>query len=261
MIDLSIKLMSYKIFPIALNNYKKCMNKYRQSENKWLKPTGILMIPIFISGCSHIHLADQSPQINVTKLSQSTASVCGVAPFGFEPTDKDQADAMTSADLAKWHKIYFDAVNLSDICKETIKLDSSNNIHQNIDYLIDGKITDFYFKKNWVPVFFPLHIGISFFTLGLYTLAAGPTTTTKVSFKYVVNLKDAKSGAIINTIQKSYESTDPLNIYSSDTKNPYGNPSIAISPLVDHSLVMLAEAIRKNESKNKSQNLKINTDQ
>lgn len=227
------------------------MKKYRQSERKWLKSTGAIMIPIFLSSCAHVHLADRSPEINIIKLSQATNSVCGVAPFVFEPTNKDEADLMTSADLAKWHKIFFDAVNLSDICKETIKLDSGSNVSKNIDYLIDGKITNFYFKKNWVPVFFPLHLGLSFFTIGIYTLAAGPTTTTKVDFKYIVNLKDAKTGAIITSIPESYKSIDPLTIYSSDTKNPYGNMSVAFTPLIDHSLVMLAEALRKIESRNK----------
>jgi len=221
------------------------MELHRQAKTTLFKGTAALMLPVFLSSCAAFHLADRAPQVNVSKLKQATKAVCGVAPFTYEPTDRGETKLMTAPDLARWHQMYFDAVNLADICAETVKVESATAIPKKVDYLIDGKISNFYFKKNWVPMLFPLHIGLSFITLTIYTWTAGPTTSTRVNFEFTTRLKDAKTGAIVATIPESFKSTDVMTVYSSDTNNPYGNPGIAFTPLINDSTTKLAEALQK----------------
>jgi hypothetical protein len=196
-------------------------------------------------GCSAYHLDDSQPQINVTKLRQSNAS-CAVTPFAWEPEEKSDSGNMRPADLEKWDQIYFDSVNLSDICAETVKVVPGGKVPNGIDYVIDGKISDFYFKKNWVPMFFPVHLGISLFTLTVYTWAAGPTTTTKVELKYTVRVKNIKTNSVIAEIPEHYSSTDVMTMYSRDTDHPYGNPGMVLAQVFNDANAKIAEAIRSD---------------
>jgi hypothetical protein len=183
----------------------------------------LTFLPFLLASCSSYHLSESTPAVSINKLKHETPFVCGIAPFTYEPVDKSDQDLMSQQDLAKWNDVFFQIINLSDICSETIRIDKASNT-SNLDYIIDGSLKKFYFKKNWIPMLFPLHIRISFFTLSIYTWAAGPTTSTKVNLEYFANLKDAKTGRVITSVPESFASTDVMTIYSRDTENPYGNP-------------------------------------
>jgi hypothetical protein len=206
---------------------------------------GFTVIPFLLSSCSSYHLSESTPAVTINKLKHEASSVCGIAPFNYQPVDTSDQDLMTQQDLAKWNDMFFQSINLSDICAETIRIDKDHN-PTNIDYSIDGTLKKFYFKKNWVPMLFPLHIAISFFTLSIYTWAAGPTTSTKVNLEYFANIKDAKTGKVIISVPETFGSTDVMTIYSRDTENPYGNPGLALSPTLNDVALKFAEAIQKD---------------
>lgn len=201
-------------------------------------------LSFLLASCSSYHLSESTPVVTINKLKHETPVVCGIAPFTYDPVDTSDQDLMSQQDLAKWNEVFFQSINLSDICSETIKIDKVSNTSK-LDYIIDGSIKKFYFKKNWIPMLFPLHIGISFITLSVYTWAAGPTTTTKVSLKYFATLKDAKTGKVITSVSESFDSTDVMTIYSRDTENPYGNPGLALSPTFNDVAVKFSDALRK----------------
>ena len=201
-------------------------------------------LPFLLASCSSYHLSESTPTVSIIKLKHETRVVCGVAPFTYEPVDTSDQNLMSLQDLAKWNEVFFQSINLSDICSETIRIDNASKAN-NLDYIIEGSLKKFYFKKNWIPMLFPLHIGISFLTLSIYTWAAGPTTSTKVSLEYFATLKDSKTGKVITSVPETFDSTDVMTIYSKDTENPYGNPGLALSPTFNDVAVKFSEALRK----------------
>jgi hypothetical protein len=207
------------------------------------------MIPVFLSGCASYRLSDKNPQYMVTKHAEATKGVCGIIPFEYVPIDIDDAKLMSKTDLEKWNELFLNAVNTADICGRTIRVASSKSIPKNVDYIIDGKVTSFYFKKNWVPMFFPGWVGLTFFTLGVYGIAAGPTTSTKVDFGFTANLKNPQTGQIYESIPERFESTDVMTIYSDDNDNPYGNPGLAFDSTINGATKKLQEAIIKTRPK------------
>lgn len=210
-----------------------------------VRTTAWLMIPVMINGCAAYRLSDKNPQYPLTKVHRATHGVCAVAPFDYRPSDAGDADLMSRADLELWNRQFFQAINRADVCGRTLRVASASAVPAQADYLIDGTVTDFYFKKNWVPMFFPGWMGLTFFTLGIYGIAAGPTTSTMVDFAYTVNLKDAKTGKLIASIPEQFESKDVMTMYSDDNHNPYGNPGLAIGPTINDAMVKLAEAISR----------------
>jgi hypothetical protein len=85
--------------------------------------------------CSY-HLSESTPAVTINKLKHETSSVCGIAPFNYQPVDTSDQDLMTQQDLAKWNDVFFQSINLSVICAETIRIDKIHNPN-NIDYIID----------------------------------------------------------------------------------------------------------------------------
>jgi hypothetical protein len=213
-----------EIFMTTINHFKLARFNGRKCV------AALTAFPFLLSSCSSYHLSESTPAVTINKLKHEASSVCGIAPFNYQPVDTSDQDLMTQQDLAKWNDMFFQNINLSDICAETIRIDKVHH-PTNIDYIIDGTLKKFYFKKNWVPMLFPLHIAISFFTLSIYTWAAGPTTSTKVNLEYFANIKDAKTGKVILSVPETFASTDVMTIYSRDTENPYGNPGLAPMPL------------------------------
>jgi hypothetical protein len=211
------------------------------------KATSAILIPVMLSGCATYRLSDKNPQYPLAKVPEATRDTCAVAPFSYKPTEQDEADLMTKEDLAVWNKQFYDAINRADLCGRTIHL-AAGNPSAKYDYLIDGTVTNFYFKKNWVPMFFPGWVGLTFITLGIYGLAAGPMTTSLVDFGYTVNLKDA-SGKIIESIPEKFDSRDVQTLYSDPNDNPYGNPGLAFGPTINDVTKKLAEAISRVDNK------------
>ena len=68
--------------------------------------------------------------------------------------------------------------------------------------LLDGRITEFWFYKNWVPTLFPIHLGMSFLTFTGYTLFGGPTSATIVRFTVHFELRSAGSGEVITALRR-----------------------------------------------------------
>jgi hypothetical protein len=210
--------------------------------------TGLIMIPALLNACAAYRLSDKNPQYTLGKVHEATQGTCAVAPFRYEPTDKSDADLMTPKDLEIWNQQFFQAVNRADLCGRTIKVNAGQELPSSVDYLIDGKVTNFYFKKNWVPMFFPGWVGLTFFTLGVYAIAAGPTTSTKVDFGFTVNLKDPKTGTLLDSSAEKFQSTDVMTIYSDSNTNPYGNPGLAFAPTINNAMRKLSDAISRAEA-------------
>lgn len=212
------------------------------------KPVALLLIPLMLNACAAYRLTDKKPQYLVAKSHEATRGVCAVAPFTFAPTDASDQKMMSAADLDQWNEIFFSAVNIADICARTIKVRSLREVPHETAYLIDGKVTEFYFKKNWVPMFFPGWMALTFFTLGVYGIAAGPTTSTKVDFGFTTTLRQHRSGKTLATIPEQFQSTDVMTIYSDENLNPYQNPGLAFEPTLNSVTKKLGEAISKAES-------------
>jgi hypothetical protein len=206
----------------------------------------IILIPAILAGCSSYRLSNQIPRFNVDYLEKSTHAVCAVENFKYTPTDKSETDLMSQEDLTKWNQLFFDSINYSGICGRTVKA-SELSPQDNVKYIVDGEVKAFYFKKNWIPMFIPVWLGLTFFSLGIYALAAGPITTSMVNFGFTVNIKDAKTGKLLAFIPESFKSTDIQTIYSNFNKNPYGNPGLAFSPTVNDSIKKISDAIRRTE--------------
>ena len=216
-----------------------------------LRPVALALIPMLLNACASYQLSDKKPQFLISKSKEATKGVCGVAPFRYEPVDTGDKKLMTQSDRQKWDDIFYDAINIADICGRTVKVASPTNVPKEVNYLIDGKVTDFYFKKNWVPMFFPGWMGLTFITLGVYGIAAGPTTSTKGSFGFTTTLKDPKSGQILESIQEEFQSTDVMTIYSDENLNPYQNPGLAFEPTLNDLSKKLGEGIARAEERKK----------
>jgi hypothetical protein len=219
------------------------------SSNSFLKKVTVaLVIPAFLSACSAYHLTDHNPRYALNMQAKATGGVCAVGPFSYEPSDKSESKLMDQSDLDQWNTLFFEAVNRSDICSRTIKVTSPGTVPPGATYLIDGKITEFYFQKNWVPMFFPVWMGMTVITLGIYGIAAGPMTTTKTEFGFTVNLKNVNTQKLMISEPQRYESTDVQTVYSDEAGNPYSNPGLAFEPTINEALQKLGEAIVRDST-------------
>ena len=217
-----------------------------QANTALSRATSLILIPVILGGCSAYHLTDHNPQYLLNKHSEATKGVCAVAPFTFEPIEQDDVKMMSKEDLGRWNSLFFEAVNRADICGRAVKVASINAVPSNTAFVIDGKVTDFSFEKNWVPMFFPGWIGLTVFSLGIYGLAAGPMTTTQVDFGFTVNLKNPKTLQLLETIPEKYESTDIQTLYSDSQGNSYDNPGHAFEPTLNDAFKKLSEAMTRN---------------
>jgi len=210
------------------------------------KLISLALIPTLLSGCATYHLTDHTPQYLLNKHAEATKGVCAVAPFSYEPIEKGDDEMMDKADLDKWNTMFFEAVNRADICGRAVRVSSLNLIPANATFVIDGKVTEFSFERNWVPMFFPVWTGLTVLSLGIYGLAAGPMTTTQVDFSFSVNLKNAKTLQIIETNAEKFESTDVQTLYSDSYGNPYNNPGHAFEPTLNSAVKHLSDGIMRS---------------
>lgn len=225
------------------------MNTETSTKSPVFKATAVALIPLLLNGCSAYRLTDKNPQYTLARAPEATRGVCGVRPFAYEPTDPGDTKLMAPADLAKWNVLFYEAANRADMCGRTIEIPSGSDVPKIVDYVIDGKVTEFYFKQNWVPMFFPVYMGMTVITLGIYAIAAGPTTSTKVDFGFTVNVKNARTGALLQSFPEKFESTDVMTMYSDANKNPYGNPGLAFEPTINDAMTKISGAIALAEGK------------
>lgn len=211
--------------------------------------TVAILIPALLSACSTYHLKEHNPQYVLSKQAEATKDLCAVAPFSYEPIDQGDAKMMNKADLDKWNELFFEAFNRADICGRAIKVTSLDSIPAGAKFVIDGKVTEFSFERNWVPMFFPVWMGLTVISLGIYGLSAGPMTTTKSELGFSVNLKDAKSRQLIEANAERFESTDVQTLYSDDAGNPYNHPGLAFEPTLNEAMKKLSAAISRISGK------------
>lgn len=205
----------------------------------------VALVPSLLSACSTYHLKDHNPQYTLGQQTKATPDMCAVAPFSFEPHDSDDSKMMNESDLGKWNELFFEAFNRSGICGRAVRVASPDQAPSSARFLIDGKITEFSFEKNWVPMFFPVWMGMTILTLGTYGLAAGPMTTTKVEFGFTTNLKDPKTKQIIDSVAERFDSTDIQTLYSDSSGNPYNHPGLAFEPTINGTMKKIGMEISK----------------
>ena len=108
------------------------------------------------------------------------------------------------------------------------------------DYAIGGRITRFQFQKNWIPTLFPIHLSLSFLTFTGYTLFGGATAATVVRFSVDFELTEVRSGEIIYSFEEDFSSTRKINVYSEAAENPYENPNLVFSKVIDSAATQIA---------------------
>ena len=203
------------------------------------------LVPSLLSACSTYHLKDHNPQYVLGQQTKATPDMCAVAPFSFEPHDTDDSEMMNESDLGNWNQLFFEAFNRSGICGRAVRVSSPDQTPNSAKFLIEGTITEFSFEKNWVPMFFPVWMGMTILTLGVYGLAAGPMTTTKVEFGFTTNLKDAKTKQIIDSVAERFDSTDVQTLDSDSSGNPYNHPGLAFEPTINGTMKKIGLEISK----------------
>ena len=201
----------------------------------------LMLLPVLLTGCSSFSLSDNPGSLTVMKQRRVKDATLVVKSFNYTPVDKGDKE-MTPQDIEKWQEILVQGLDQSNIFAEVVA-EKGDRASGNAAYSVDGRITRYYFKKNWVPTFFPLHLAASFFTLTGYTWLGGPTTATKVDFEVQADLKDTKSGVLIKSFTERFQDTSAMNIYSKDMNSPYGNPSMALSKVIDSLAIGIAAAL------------------
>ncbi|MBI4639263.1 MAG: hypothetical protein HY731_01130 [Candidatus Tectomicrobia bacterium] len=72
---------------------------------------------------------------------------CVVKPFTYTPNHTGQK-GMGAEDWARWQEILTGGLNQSNIFADVVA-QKSDPIPENVAYSVEGKVTRFYFKKNW----------------------------------------------------------------------------------------------------------------
>ncbi len=194
----------------------------------------LLALSTLHGACAQFRLAQQEARLAVERRPRATAGMCAVLPFAYEPSDPDESGRVSEADLARWQTLFVDALERTEVFGGGVAAVEAGGPGVRADYVLSGRITRFSFQKNWVPTFFPLHVGMSFFTFYLYSLLGGPTTVTLVELSMEFELRRASSEGPLVEFRETFQDTSTLNVYSeSSRKNPYENPGIALSKIVD----------------------------
>jgi hypothetical protein len=193
-----------------------------------------------LSGCTSFRLADhRAPLLEVIKHRRASDSACAVLSFD---SALEGGGSLSPADVSRWQKLLAQGLDRSNIFAEVVAA-PGHTVPLEVDYVVDGEITEFNFQKNWVPTFFPGHVGLSLFTMSLYTWFAGPTTVTDVDFAVRVDVKDARTGELLDSFTEYYEDVSTLNIYTDGAGNPYQNPSLVFTQVINDVATKIAAAL------------------
>lgn len=178
----------------------------------------------------------------IEKQRRAEDATAAVLPFAYEPSDPKEAKKVSAADLDRWQQLLARGLDTTNVLAQVVTAEAGA-IPPGTRYLISGRITKFNFQKNWIPTFFPLHIAASVFTSTLYTWLAGPTTVTDVDFEVSVDVRHAASGDLVTTAEGRFHDMSVLHIYSPGTNNPYNNPNLVFSQVVESLAVKIAAAL------------------
>ena len=74
-----------------------------------------------LSACTTVRLADHQTPFNVAKQRRAAEGVAAVLPFAFEPANPDYEGRMTAADLARWNKLFTEALDRTNIFAEVVE--------------------------------------------------------------------------------------------------------------------------------------------
>jgi hypothetical protein len=198
------------------------------------------------AGCSTYSLSDQSGVLPLAKHRRANDGKLAVALFEYVPDDPDDADKVTDGDLLALQRVLLNGFDQTDIFSSVVAADGTETlgaVDSQGDYVLDGRITNFRFEKNWVPTFFPVHVGMSFITLTGYTIFGGPTTATIVRMSVDFELRDGATGETVALFTERYTSTRAVNIYSKGAENPYENPNMVLAQIIDSAAKRMAVAI------------------
>ena len=198
------------------------------------------------AGCSTYSLSDQNGVLPLAKHRRANEGKLAVALFEYVPDDPKDADKVTQGDLLALQRVLVGGFDQTDIFSSVAAADSAERaglLDPNADYVLDGRITNFRFEKNWVPTFFPVHVGMSFITLTGYTIFGGPTTATIVRMSVDFELRDSATGETVALFTERYTSTRAVNIYSKGAENPYDNPNLVLAQMIDSAAKRMAVAI------------------
>jgi hypothetical protein len=193
-------------------------------------------------GCSTLSLSEQSGSLAVPEHPRARDAALVVLPFAFTPEDPDDAGRLTEHDLARWQTMLAAGLDQTNILESVVAASSSGTPPAG-DYALGGRITRFQFRKSWVPTFFPIHLSLSFLTFTGYTLFGGSTAATVVRFSVDFELTDARSGELIRPFQEDFTSARKINVYSEAAENPYENPNLVFSKIVDSAATKIASAL------------------
>jgi hypothetical protein len=193
-------------------------------------------------GCTTFSLSEQSGDLAVTSHPRARDAALVVLPFAFAPEDPEDASRLTKHDLASWQRILTAGLDRTNLL-ESVVAAPGGGAPATGDYALGGRITRFQFRKSWVPTLIPIHLSLSFLTFTGYTLFGGPTAATVVHFSVDFQLEDLRSGEIIHSFEEDFASTRRINVYSEAAENPYENPNLVFSKVVDSAAAKITSAL------------------
>jgi hypothetical protein len=201
-----------------------------------------LAVAIGPAGCVGFSLREQSGVLPIQKQRRASEGTLLVTPFPYEPPNPKDASDLTPEDLEVWQQLLVSGIDQSNVFAK-VEAAPAQGSPPAADFVLSGRITRFRFQKNWVPTFFPIHLGLSFFTFTAYTLFGGPTTATIVRFTVDFHLERADTGQEILAFDQNYRSTRAVNVYSKGVDNPYDNPNLVFAQVIGTAATRIAAAL------------------
>ncbi len=207
----------------------------------------LALLGAFSSGCTTFSLADQAGVLAIPRHERLADVPLAIVRFDF-----DDGTIRGHESRRRWHKILATGLDQTNLFAKVSAVDTLAADFEG--YTLTGRVRRFRFRQNWFPTFIPVHVGLSLFTLGGWTLLGGPTTGTSVAMTADFQLRDHQ-GEVIHEFSENYASVRVLNIYSSDAKNPYKQPNIAFAALVEGIAKKLESALPEEEASSPATNL------
>jgi len=202
----------------------------------------LLLLSVPGAGCTSFSLHEQSGVLPMPKLRRAAEASLVVLPFTYAPEDADDAGDLTPADLSKWQNLLVSGLDQANVFA-TVEAAPEAGSPPAAEYVLSGRITRFQFQKNWVPTFFPIHLGLSFLTLTGYTAFGGPLTATIVRFATDFELVRADTGERLAAFDESYRSTRAVNVYTKGSENPYDYPNLVFARVIESAAQKMAAAL------------------